>query len=493
MFDKPTEPLTFGFDIGIASVGWCVLGEKRIIDLGVRCFDPGEDNDGKPHNQTRRSARVARNRFRIRRWRLNQLLRLFCDVGIIPRPDSRILMSPPRIKGEPDTSNPWQLRAQGLQRQLEPIEWARVLYYLVKHRSFEFFRKSEINPCTDEDVKGDSATEKSKKKLKAALDSTTALLEKYRKRTQNPDLTVGALAVWLSKDRYEAGEPQPDEEDRELFRAPSCALLRNKGGSYRHSFRRELLRQELQELFAAQAKHGNPFTTLELSADGEYLRYIQGSTKLTPEKAIPVGGESRPVGQTFQQAVFDLFDLQHPPLYGDQIREMIGECELIEGQPRAPKNAFSSERATWLEKLNHLRIHRNGQKEALTPKERECLVNLPYEHTKVTLELVRKTLMANTGFPASWQEASFNVASYRAKPANNGAWILIASHEEKPVSLTEWADTEKRNKNLKEVKKQLTGGSMNFATLRKQLELLDSDRFIYRIKERMLKPSILPV
>ena len=32
----------FGLDIGIASVGWAVLSEQRIIDLGVRCFDKAE-------------------------------------------------------------------------------------------------------------------------------------------------------------------------------------------------------------------------------------------------------------------------------------------------------------------------------------------------------------------------------------------------------------------------------------------------------------------
>ncbi|MCL2872011.1 MAG: type II CRISPR RNA-guided endonuclease Cas9 [Betaproteobacteria bacterium] len=491
---SPKNPLTFGFDIGIASVGWCVLGEDHIIDLGVRYFDPGEDNDGKPHNQTRRSKRVARNRLHMRRWRLNQLLRLFCDVGIISRPEPQLLISPPRGKGKPDTSSPWQLRDQGLKRLLEPIEWAHVLYYMVKHRGFEFFRKSEINSPADKDAEADKTeeisetqdaqsevtTEKDKKKLKAALSDTTTLLEKYRKRTQNPNLTVGALAAWLSKDRYEASEPQPDEDDCKLFRES----LRNKGGSYRHSFFRAVLRQELQELFATQTNHGNPYTTLELPADGEYLQRMlgQGNTKLTPEKTIPVGGKSRLVGQTFQQAVFDLFDLQHPPLYGDQIHEMIGECELIEGQPRAPKNAFSSERATWLEKLNQLRIRRNGSEE-LSPKERECLINLPYEHTKVTLKLVRETLMANTDFPASWQEANFNVARYQAKPANDGAWILIVPRGEEPISLVKWADTEKRKKNLKEVKKQLTGGSMTFTALREQLELDDSDRFVYRIKE----------
>ena len=32
MAGNTPEALTFGFDIGIASVGWCVLGENRIVD-----------------------------------------------------------------------------------------------------------------------------------------------------------------------------------------------------------------------------------------------------------------------------------------------------------------------------------------------------------------------------------------------------------------------------------------------------------------------------
>jgi CRISPR/Cas system Type II protein with McrA/HNH and RuvC-like nuclease domain len=35
-------PYSLGLDIGIASVGWCVLGENHLIDLGVRAFDKAE-------------------------------------------------------------------------------------------------------------------------------------------------------------------------------------------------------------------------------------------------------------------------------------------------------------------------------------------------------------------------------------------------------------------------------------------------------------------
>ncbi|MDP1610627.1 MAG: type II CRISPR RNA-guided endonuclease Cas9 [Sulfuritalea sp.] len=490
---QTSDALTFGFDIGIASVGWCVLGENRIVDLGVRCFDPGEDSDGKPHNQMRRGARVARNRLHMRRWRLRQLLRLFCDVGIIATPDPQLLITPPRAKREPE-AGPWQLRAQGLERRLEPIEWARVLYHLVKHRGFEFFRKSELNsssnsgipqtntneenePTRMEASREEADTDKEKQKLSKALEDTNKLLEKYRKLTHNPNLTVGALAIWLAQENYASGELRPEEKDR-------IQSFRNKDRGYRHAFFRAALRHELQELFAAQIKHQNPYATLVLSTDGQYLRQMFASYS-----SIPLGGQSRPVGLTFQEAVFNLFDLQHPPLYAEQIRDMVGECELEEGQPRASKNAFSAERATWLEKLNHLRIRRNGP-ETLSSQERACLVNLPYEpeHRVVTLKLVRETLMTHTGFPASWQEASFNVATYQAKPSGDGAWIFIVPHDGEPISLAKWADSKERKKRFAEAKKLLTGGIVTFNQLREQLKLADSDRFIYRIKETSIVP-----
>ena len=76
--------LTFGLDIGIASVGWAVLGEDRIIDLGVRCFDKAETaKEGESLNLARRAARLLRRRLRRRAWRLTKLARLLKREGLI--------------------------------------------------------------------------------------------------------------------------------------------------------------------------------------------------------------------------------------------------------------------------------------------------------------------------------------------------------------------------------------------------------------------------
>ena len=73
MADKSLGPLTFGFDIGIASVGWCVLGETRIVNLGVRAFDKAETaKEGDSLNRVRRDARLMRRRLRRRAWRLSE-------------------------------------------------------------------------------------------------------------------------------------------------------------------------------------------------------------------------------------------------------------------------------------------------------------------------------------------------------------------------------------------------------------------------------------
>ena len=94
-----TDPLTFGLDIGIASVGWAVLGENRIIDLGVRCFDKAETaKEGESLNLARRTARLLRRRLRRRAWRLTKLARLLKREGLIA--DANLFRHSPE-KGTP--------------------------------------------------------------------------------------------------------------------------------------------------------------------------------------------------------------------------------------------------------------------------------------------------------------------------------------------------------------------------------------------------------
>ena len=78
------EPLTFGFDIGIASVGWAVFARNRIVALGIRAFDKAETaKEGDSLNLVRRTARLMRRRLNRRARRLAKLARLLKRQGVI--------------------------------------------------------------------------------------------------------------------------------------------------------------------------------------------------------------------------------------------------------------------------------------------------------------------------------------------------------------------------------------------------------------------------
>ena len=130
-------PLTFGFDIGIASVGWAVLSETRIVDLGVRAFDKAETaKEGESLNLARRSARLMRRRLRRRAWRLTKLARLLKREGLID--DTNKFHALPVA-----LTSPWGLRVEALDRRLSDDEWARVLYHVCKHRGFHWTSRAE--------------------------------------------------------------------------------------------------------------------------------------------------------------------------------------------------------------------------------------------------------------------------------------------------------------------------------------------------------------
>jgi CRISPR-associated endonuclease Csn1 len=155
-------------------VGWAVLGENRIIDLGVRCFDKAETaKEGESLNLARRSARLLRRRLRRRAWRLTKLSRLLKREGLIA--DANLF----KLKIEKNTPVPkssWQLRVDALNRQLNAEEWARVIYHLCKHRGFHWISRAE-EKAAESDSKSEGG------KVKKGLAGTKKLMQEKNYRT----------------------------------------------------------------------------------------------------------------------------------------------------------------------------------------------------------------------------------------------------------------------------------------------------------------------
>ncbi|MBO9681031.1 MAG: type II CRISPR RNA-guided endonuclease Cas9 [Acidovorax sp.] len=212
----------FGLDIGIASVGWAVLDEHHIVDLGVRCFDKAETaKEGDPLNLTRRQARLLRRRLYRRAWRLTQLRRLLKREGLIA--NAKLFAQSPSF-----TDSPWELRHQGLDRLLTPQEWARVIYHLCKHRGFHWTSKAE-------EAKADSNTEGGR--VKQGLKGTQARMAEKGYRS--------AAEMVLAE--------FPDAQ-------------RNKHGQYDKALSRVLLGDEFALLFVTQRRLGNPHASERFEA-----------------------------------------------------------------------------------------------------------------------------------------------------------------------------------------------------------------------------------
>ncbi|OIQ93032.1 CRISPR-associated endonuclease Cas9 2 [mine drainage metagenome] len=218
-------PLTIGLDIGIASVGWAVLGEDRIVDLGVRCFDKAETaKEGESLNLARRTARLMRRRLRRRAWRLTKLARLLKREGLIA--DVNILKRQP-AKGF-QTPNLWQLRVKALDRKFDAEEWARVIYHLTKHRGFHWISRAEAK-AADSDSEGG--------RVKKGLAGTKKLMQEKSYRTA-AEMVVNEF---------------PDAQ-------------RNKQGDYSKALSRELLAVELKTLFQRQRELNNQNASETLEA-----------------------------------------------------------------------------------------------------------------------------------------------------------------------------------------------------------------------------------
>ncbi len=215
---------TLGLDIGIASVGWCVLGENRIIDLGVRAFDKAETaKEGDSLNLVRRNARLMRRRLRRRAWRLTKLTRLLKRHGLI----EDVSFFQPQ---NPFQGSLWQLRVEGLDRALDREDWARVIYHLCKHRGFHWISRAEEKQA-EADSKGEGG------KVKQGLAGT-------RRRMAEKGYRSAAEMVLAEF---------PDAQ-------------RNKQGDYGKALSRILLADELALLFRRQRERGNPLASTQLEA-----------------------------------------------------------------------------------------------------------------------------------------------------------------------------------------------------------------------------------
>lgn len=339
--DKKDCHYTLGLDIGIASIGWAVLGNdeegkpNRIIDLGVRIFDKAEvENTGESLAAPRRDARSARRRLRRHRHRLERIRYLLVQQGVLTQEEMTHLYD------KSDMVSPYQLRTEGLDRLLNAQEFSKVLIHLAQRRGYQ-------SNSTAEEAKN----EKENGVIKSAI------LENQQRMERGGYRTIGEMmyrdgAFW------------------ETINGIRYHCTRNKAGDYRFTVDRASILAEVSLLFEAQRRLGSPWASREMEDAYTAILSSQRSFDEGP------GNDSHGNESPFRKAM----------------SHNVGNCTLIPTELRAARADYTAEYFKLLQDLNHMRLVDNNGSHPLTQQQRDDLETAAFHTANLTYGQLRNKL-----------------------------------------------------------------------------------------------------
>lgn len=332
---------SLGLDLGIASVGWAVIERednglnmpRRIVDLGVRCFDIPEESKTKESLAVgRRNARGMRRRIQRRAARIKKVKSLFIKYGLMKSVEE---LNKVFDTSAEDWRDPWQLRNEALSRILKPNELIQVLTHISKRRGFKSNTKNE-NPEL-KDIKTEGA-------LKSAVEhNSKMLIEKgYR--------TIGEMIF---------KECEIEEDDVRKHK-------RNKADQYIHTVSRNDLLNEIKYIFQIQRKLGSPFVPENFESEFIDLWSYQ--------KSFASGDDI--INRIGKCSILGFTNQENPPR-------------------RAPSACFTSEYFGLLQAINNLRVIKDGLEYSLSHEEKMMVRQIAFDLKEVSYKQIRNYLKLN--------------------------------------------------------------------------------------------------
>lgn len=341
-----------GIDLGTNSLGWAALelgnnGDAWVpvglIDSGVRIFSDGRNPKDKQSNATKRreprGARKNRDRYKRRRSRL---IRELIEFGLMPEDE----IERKALEGSKGVclleSDPWILRARGLNEKISPYQLGRAIFHLHQRRGFKSNRKTDR-------ADGESG------KVHAATKRTMERLEKAGAKT---------LGELFGKPRLDAAKhnmaaPKGNRKPQPLARVRKFG----EGTKWQYDYypTRELVLSEFDLVWQAQKPYYPDVLT-----DAAYDR------------------------------LRDTIEWQHPLK-----SPPVGKCTLMPQEERAAKALPSAQRARIFQEVNALAVTPPGQeKTPLSKDQRDIIVKRLLHPTsktaKVTFNQIRKLLGLST-------------------------------------------------------------------------------------------------
>ena len=176
---------------------------------------------------------------------------------------------------------------------------------------------------------------------------------------------------------------------------------RNKSGEYNNTVLRLMLVDEIHILFEKQRKFGNLYATNE-----------------------------------FEKEYVDTVTFQKPYITPELLEKMLGKCTFEKNEPRAPKNSYTFERFTLLQKINNLRIDIKGDKFIISSEQRKEIIDMAYNQAEIKYSQLRKKL--NLPEEARFADLNYNYSKKKKTEETTIEERIKETEDTKFIKLEGW-------------------------------------------------------
>ena len=337
-----------GLDIGISSVGWGLLeldannNPYKIIDVGSRIFTPGEvEKTGDSRAKERREKRGARRISRRREFRLDRVRNLLYENGYLKGNINSNIVS----------------------------EKNEELTIIFDNMINNYYKEKNSNPY----------------KLK---------VEALDRKLTNEELSI-ILVHYAKKRGYKSNREEASDNDSGKVLS---AIKENEKIMKENNYR------TISEMYIKDEKFKNKIK----NSPGDYKISVTNEMYL---KEINMVLDSQIrfelIDKDFKNKYLEIYNSRrsyakgpggNSPYGGDLIERMTGKCNF-DGNPRAPKRAFSSEIYVALTKLVNLKYKVNdGEYIKLSEKEIKNIIEKAKDKKIITYKDLAKELDGNIEF-----------------------------------------------------------------------------------------------
>ncbi len=335
------EKFVLGLDIGISSIGWALVDiddegkPTKIKDVGVRIFTPGENiKTGESKARDRRLKRGVRRVLRRRAFRVNCIRKLLAENSFLPKPKSTL--------------------------QSEIFNELKNSYEKIVN---DYYKNKDTNPFI---LKVEALDRK------LTSEELSIILVHYAKhrgyisnRDENESDTgkvkseILANETLMSEKKYRTVSEMLIKDDK--FKNK----IHNTTDDYKLSVTRSMIEEEINRVLDCQKKFG----LITDNFKNDYIKIWSGQRHFSNGP----GGNSK--------------------YGGDLIARMTGLCRFTY-EPRAPKQAPSSEIFVALTKLVNMKVKINNEEEyrCLTKEEIYNILNSALKKKTFTYNDVKKCL-----------------------------------------------------------------------------------------------------